>query len=396
VLGDVRLSGVRRWLAPSLAIVVGAALAADTVGELRWWHDTRTLFEHALQVTDGNTRAMVMVGSFRAEDGKIDEAMELYRQALSYRDDPEAHFFLGHALEQRGNLVGAAGEYSQALWFRPLQERTHIALGLIRAKQGQTEQAAAHYRAALASNPESAPAENNLARLLHSEGKLDEAIAHYSNAVRFDPNLAQAHNNLGALLLQKGKLEEGMAQLREALRLNPGDAETQFNLASALNEKNQWNEAAELLAKVTPARPQDANAQYQYALALAHLGHTRDAMSQYAKALLLRPDFPEALDGLAWILATDPHSEFRNGPQALQMSTLACDLTARKQPAMLATLAAAQAEISQFTEAAATVLKAQQRAEEMGSADQAAKCKAMGEAFSAGRAWREDSRSSAK
>ena len=48
-------------------------------------------------------------------------------------------------------------------------------------------------------------------------------------------------------------------------------------------------------------------------LALAQLKRTREAMSQYAGALLLQPDYPDALDGLAWILSTDPNTEFRNG-----------------------------------------------------------------------------------
>jgi len=45
----------------------------------------------------------------------------------------------------------------------------------------------------------------------------------------------------------------------------------------------------------------DPKAHYEFAVALAHLKRTREAMSQYANALLIQPDFPDALDGLAWI-----------------------------------------------------------------------------------------------
>ena len=377
-------------LASLLIALVGGALLAATWSELRWWQSTRVLFERALQVTQRNARATIMVGTFLADDGKIDDAIAQYREALSIRpDDPEAHFFLARAYEGLGKLDRAAEEYNQALWYKPLQERTHIFLGVLRAKQGRTDEAAAHYRAALAINPESAPAENDLARLLHSQGKLDEAIAHYANALRFDPNLAQAHNNLGVLLLQQGKVAEGAAQLREAVRLNPDDAESQYNLASALVQQQQWREGAGLLEKLAPARKDDANLYYQLAVAKAHLGQTRDAMSEYARALLLRPDYPEALDGLSWLLATDPRSELRNGPQALQMSSLACDLTVRKQPAMLATLAAAYAENGQFTNALSTVEKAQTSAAAAGQKDLAARCAEMHAAFKAGKPWRE-------
>src|SRR5207249_12153581 len=142
----------------------------------------------------------------------------------------------------------------------------------------------------------------------------------------------------GILLLQKGRLAEGTAQLREALRLNPGNAESQFNLALALSQLGQWGEAAELFARTVGGASTDANAHYQFAEALAHLQKTREAMSQYAGALLLQPDFPDALAGLAWILATASNPEFRNGTEAVRMAERACELTARKEPAKLKTL----------------------------------------------------------
>ena len=81
-------------------------------------------------------------------------------------------------------------------------------------------------------------------------------------------------------------------------------------------------------------------------------------MSQYAQAILLTPDFADALDALAWIAATDPHPELRNGGQAVAMAEHACELTGRQQPAKLLTLAAAYAETARFSEALATVEKA--------------------------------------
>jgi hypothetical protein len=74
-------------------------------------------------------------------------------------------------------------------------------------------------------------------------------------------------------------------------------------------------------------------------------------MAQYAQALLLKSDYPEALDRLSWILATDPRPEFRNGTEAVRMATSACELTGYKDPGMILTLAAAFAETGSFSEA---------------------------------------------
>ena len=62
--------------------------------------------------------------------------MRHYRTALSYTPNfPEAHFFLGNALDEQGKLDEAIAEYEKSLWFRPTQEQTHIFMGIALEKQ---------------------------------------------------------------------------------------------------------------------------------------------------------------------------------------------------------------------------------------------------------------------
>ena len=94
--------------------------------------------------------------------------------------------------------------------------------------------------------------------------------------------------------------------------------------------------------------------------ALAHTGDMRGAMSRYAAALLLTQDFPEALNGLAWILATDPRPEIRNDAQALGHGAPRSVISRISRTArMLITLAAACAENGSFGEASAVARKAE-------------------------------------
>jgi len=55
-------------------------------------------------------------------------------------------------------------------------------------------------------------------------------------------------------------------------------------------------------------------------------------MSHYARALRFSAGFPEALERLAWIAATDPRPEYRNGTEAVNLAQRACELTEPKQP----------------------------------------------------------------
>src|SRR5208283_3969207 len=191
-------------------------------------------------------------------------------------------------------------------------------------------------------------------------------------------------NNLGIGYLQTGRVAEGIRELREALRLNPGNTETRYNLGQALNQRGQWAEAEQWLRPLAQSPAANYNTHFQDGLALEHLGKTRDAMSHYAAALLQKPDFPEALQHLAWIAATDARPELRNGAQAVELAARACELTGQTRPAMLLTLSAAYAEAGRFPDALATVGKADNLAKAQGQAELQAEAEHLRSLFAAG------------
>jgi tetratricopeptide (TPR) repeat protein len=378
-----------RIMLQSIFVIVTILLITTTSIQLGYWKNTRTLFEHTEKVTQNNYMAITVLGSLLAQEHKLDEAMEYYQKALSYQPDfPKAHFFLGNALAEQDKLDEAIAEYQKALWFRPIEEQTHIFIGMALAKQKKYDEAIAHYNAALKLNPDSAIAQNNLGRIFHMQGKYDLAVKHYNAALAIDPKLAVAYNNLGILLLQHGDSTNGIHQLREGLKLNPTNSETEFNLAFALNQQKQWPEAAVLFSKVVPDDLPDSKAHYEFAVALTHLQETREAMSQYASALLIQPDFPDALDGLAWILSTDPNPKFRNGTEAVKMATQACELTGGNDPVKLKTLAAAYAETSHFDQAINTIQTAKNLADQAGPPEISNECQIMLRNFQQSKPWR--------
>ncbi len=379
----------RQEVLAAVAAALSVAMLVATSVQLSYWKDTNTLFSHAYQLTRQNYMALTVMGSVLAKEGKLDAAVADFRMALKLKPGfPEAYFYLGNALEQQGKTEEAIADYKMALWYKPISEQTHIFLGMILGKQLKYDEAAAQYRAALEINGDSPVAHNNLARILHSQGKLDEAVVHYLAALAIDPKLALAQNNLGILLLQKGETTEGVRHLREAVRLKPDDAGSQYNLGLALNRQAAWSEAAELFRKTVTATSTDPKAHYAFATALFHLQRTREAMAQYAAALLLQTDYPEALDGLAWILSTDPNADFRNGPEAVKMAERACELTSRKDPEKLKTLAAAYAEVGRFDEAVKTIEAAQALAASDNRQPVAEECHKMLGQFQQSKPWR--------
>jgi cytochrome c-type biogenesis protein CcmH/NrfG len=98
------------------------------------------------------------------------------------------------------------------------------------------------------------------------------------------------------------------------------------------------------------------------ALALLSQGNAQDAVPYYRKALDLRPNWPEALNDLAWLLATHPSTGLRDGIEAVRLAERACELSHRQEARFLGTLDAAYAEAGRFEEAIRTAETTRQMA----------------------------------
>lgn len=97
----------------------------------------------------------------------------------------------------------------------------------------------------------------------------------------------------------------------------------------------------------------DPIAHYQYAIALVHDGRYADAIQHFETAISLDPDRldSEVYVFAAWMLATCPLANLRNGPRAVEYATKACEITEWKAPWEFVAIAAAYAEIGDYRSA---------------------------------------------
>ncbi len=95
------------------------------------------------------------------------------------------------------------------------------------------------------------------------------------------------------------------------------------------------------------------------AVTLANRGDSRrsmgliaEAVADYKKAIETDPEISAGYNSLAWVMATSPKDEFRNGQEALKLAQKAVELCDPLiLPACLDTLAASHAEAGNFKEA---------------------------------------------
>lgn len=92
-----------------------------------------------------------------------------------------------------------------------------------------------------------------------------------------------------------------------------------------------------------------------------------EAIQYYREALRLDPNFLPALNNLAWLRATCPQAELRDGREAVQLAERACQLSRRRVTSFLGALAAAYAEAGRFSDAVKTIQEAQALAQASGA-----------------------------
>ena len=289
----------------AVGLIVLLLLGGQTWHQGYVYRDMETLWNDTIAKNPRSWLALNGLGVVLAEQGKFQEAIFHYSQALEVKPDHyKAHNNLGNALARLGRYEEAMNHYKESLRLRPDYAEAHSNLGNVLASQGKFPEAIYQYSEALRSEPDYVEAHINLANVLASQGKFDEAMNHYEEALRSKPDYAEAHYNLGNVLAAQGRFQEAIRHYKEVLRLKPYHAEAHNNLGNLLEAQGKFHEAADHYAQALRLKPDYAEAHINLANTLASQGKFAQAIDHYTEALRLKPDNAEAHNNLANVLAS--------------------------------------------------------------------------------------------
>jgi tetratricopeptide (TPR) repeat protein len=273
---------------PTVAEVFALALQHHAVGNLR---QAEQFCRHILQADPGNADTHHLVAVLAQGQGRLDEAIAHFQQALRFRPDfAEAHNNLGNTMFLKGSLDEAAAHYRHALRLRPDYVEAHNNLGLALAGSGQPEEAINHYRQALRLNQHCAETHNNLGGALLDLGKPAEAVACLQQAIRLKPDYAKAHYNLGVAFARQDWLDEAICCYQHALRLQPDSAEAYCSWGAALEKQSKLDEAMHCYRQALKVKPSCVDALNNLGLALERQDKLDEALACYQQALQFKPD----------------------------------------------------------------------------------------------------------
>ncbi|HTV62946.1 MAG TPA: tetratricopeptide repeat protein [Verrucomicrobiae bacterium] len=246
-------------------------------------------------------------------------------------------------------------------------------------------------RDTLKKNPASWAAHNDLGTILAGKNDYPGAVREFTLSLKYNPYNLDAYMNLGHALSLEGRFAGADAEFLAALKMDPDDGPIRKAYAESLRLQGRLPEAIHQMQLGAILQP-DVQTEMELASWFYGNGDPRDAVVQLRRALALNPDDADALNNLAWILATSPDGSLRNGAEAVSDAEKACRLTLFKRPEMLSALAAAYAEAGNFPLAIATAESAIQTANASGDARAATVDEQFLPLFRAGKPWREKGR----
>jgi Flp pilus assembly protein TadD len=302
LLADLLLPDTRRRALLPLFAALLIPLPLLTYRQASVWHDTTSLFAHAVKATGGSALAHHVLGLEHRNAGNLEEAVAEFRAA--YLLDPinlDVNYSLALTLHRLGKAAEAEPHLRFLLAARPSGPKWSNNIGVILALTGDLPGAIASFREAVWQHPGRAGARANLANALRNAGETEEAIAEYREAIRIDPLGSGAIKGLGLLLADRGASAEAEELLRRAAALDPSDLEARFALAILLAGRGEDGEAISLLTLILARDPLSAAAHNNLGVLLARAGRTAEAREQFARALAIDPDLRDSRENLARI-----------------------------------------------------------------------------------------------
>jgi len=256
---------------------------------------------------------------------------------------------------------------------------------MMRCALEELDEAIADLNEALKLDSKNASALVERARVWMEKGELNQAIADLSRAIKFEPGDADAYVLRGASFFDEEEYEKAIADFDEAINLGSESSDVfrleglafyflgdylsalrGANLAVMLEPENAWALHCRALArigskefakavvdltkalKIEPGQP-DLLATRSCALAWMSKWKRAFADAEAANAANTESAWPPSM--LATLLAGTPEEKRRDGLRAKELAEIAIGIGAGKDSSAWAALAAACAELDDWTEA---------------------------------------------
>ncbi|WP_443750297.1 tetratricopeptide repeat protein [Asticcacaulis solisilvae] len=255
------------------------------------------LYRKVLDLRPRDAEVLRLMGTAACQGGRPDHGAALLEQSLDLSpDQPDVSHNLGHALQSLGRYDAALMRYDRALALRPGYASAWFSRGNALMNLGRLEAAIESYDRAVALKPDYAEAWLHRGNAQMDLDRLPEALASYDRALAIAPGFTEAWINRSDVLMNLARPAEALDGYDRILRAQPGMAYIWSNRGTALVALKRCTEALDSYEHALRLDPGLADAHSNRGNALQRLGRNEEAIEACQAALKLRPDFARALN----------------------------------------------------------------------------------------------------
>ncbi|XP_037538509.1 protein O-mannosyl-transferase TMTC3 [Nematolebias whitei] len=196
----------------------------------------------------------------RANDSRLEEADQLYRQAISMRPDfKQAYISRGELLLKMNKLTEARDAYLRALELDGANADLWYNLAIVNIEMKDSSEALKNFNHALELNPRHKLALFNSALLMQESGEprfWPEANRRFLTYLEEEPNDANGYFNLGMLAMDANENLAAEHWMRKAIGLQAGFRSALFNLALLYSQSKREMDALPVLDELLLYHPE--------------------------------------------------------------------------------------------------------------------------------------------
>lgn len=193
----------------------------------------------------------------------------------------------------------------------PLETAAALLLGRALEAAGDDTAALAQYRRCVAANPGPGEAALRLGRLLVRRGQVTEGRAAIESAHRLLPSSPEPAYALGMSFMPEAAKNPGPAGrwFSEALQVAPEYGPARIALGRLAASHRAWQQAAQQFDQALHSDPRDPEALLGLAEVLAATGHPAEAHQRRGLAYVMQDKLPQALAEFRALKALEPESQ---------------------------------------------------------------------------------------
>jgi tetratricopeptide (TPR) repeat protein len=290
----IKNEAIRKNILLPAGMFVLVILSALTWQECGYWKNSTTLFSRALQVTKDNFQAHNNFGLALFAEGKFEEAIFHYNEAIRLKPDSLPYYNKANAYNELGQYQRAIENYNQAIKMKPDYADAYNNRGIVYNKLNQQQFAIEDYNEAIRLQPDLAEPYNNRGNAYNYLGQNQRAIENYNKAIHLKPDYAEAYNNRGSAYNKLDRYQLALDDFNKAILLKPDFADAYSNRGAGYNKLGKYQLALDNFNKAIRLKPDFADAYSNRGFVYIKLGLQQLAIKDYNEAIRLRPNLAEA------------------------------------------------------------------------------------------------------